>query len=484
MDESNDYNIQDDMMFNASVSPENAACARELLAYAYNMDAYDNDAENKPWGYVYASRYADGSVYIGKRKIYAGTKWMHYVGSGANLNPHKVIRKEFICFGWTREELHALECKCIQETMDYYDSIGEREKVLNERVYVVDSAAHSRNDFQEFEEKYGLIPVYLYLEFGSGHAVADYMGCSYRMVYRMLVKYGIKNFHEAEHEYNLETTPSTFINIVKSDNGKKYECICKQCGNVYNTKDKNSKFCSRECQLQCNSILSETDIASIVSMLSSGMSLRQIGRVYGTSAVVIRNFAIRNSIELPSTKANKDNSNAGRWSAHMKWHVRRNKPDMDNCEYCKKHEGFEEESMIMQDERTRPCMNPYCNNMAVGRTIQTCSDECKHVYSEIISSFSSHISAHLKKGYVKEYCYYCQHPEINNIMNMDKQQVRELADNLLAMDDKLLKTITEMRADRNTIAYIADTVGITRDKVRAYLKGERALKYLREHKSR
>lgn len=97
----------DEIKFDKNVSYNERLEAIEIFNRAYN----DGIDDSMPWGYVYRSIYADGHTYIGKRKIYPHTDWIHYVGSGVNLNPEKVVRKEFICFGWTNTETHELECK-------------------------------------------------------------------------------------------------------------------------------------------------------------------------------------------------------------------------------------------------------------------------------------------------------------------------------------------------------------------------------------
>lgn len=283
--------------FDSNVNNDARENALRIFNYAYNTDYYDNDDKELPFGYVYRVITNDGHVYIGKRKIYPHTGWMHYKGSGVKLNTRKVIRKEFICFGFTMNELHELECAYIQKEIDYYQSIEKRDKILNVKVKVVDGAKYKGDDYKDFTDKYGLIPIYLYLEFGNAHKVADYLNCSYGMVAKTLDKYNIERFSKAKHEYNMkELYKSGTLKIIKDNNCIYYEIICEVCNKSF-ISYRYTKYCSLACAQKSKIVINNSEKNNIIKMLNMGMTLKEISNKYNITYDMLIFFIKRNNID-------------------------------------------------------------------------------------------------------------------------------------------------------------------------------------------
>lgn len=466
--------------FDNNVNNDDRDYALRILNYAYNADYYDNDDKELPFGYVYRVITSDGNVYIGKRKIYPHTEWMHYKGSGVRLNQNRVIRKEFICFGYTMNKLHAIECEYIQKEIDYYQSIGKRDKVLNVKAKVVDGAKYKGNEaYNAFTDRYGLIPIYLYLEFGNAHEVADYLNCSYGMVAKTLNENGIERFSKANHEYNMNEYVNPALNGVIYENGnKRYEFICEQCGKHFTYNHYDAKYCSFECSQKSKMIINDNDKQKITDMLNDGMSLNQIGKKYNTTHNVVLAFIKRNNIDY---NENTNKKNNGKWTSHIQWHVRKNKRNSE-CKYCIDNIGFDDYNKTNQDERARPCMNPYCDKLAVGKDNRTCCSECRQAYACITNNYTSHVSAHVSRNIRSNYCWFCKHDvgKDYDFSILNKNQLKTLADGILELDDCLMNDI-RMLSDNTSNRDISKKLGVNRPKINDYLNGIRAFGALREY---
>ena len=116
-------------------------------------------------------------------------------------------------------------------------------------------------------------------------------------------------------------------------------------------------------------------------MLKQGMSFRAIGRHYGIGPkpvidfierMGLQEYRDRNTTNVASTETY---SETGRMKMHIRWHVRRNKPNM-NCVYCQRHEGFDSPEAVKADERIHICANPRCGRQFKSQRDKYCSDEC------------------------------------------------------------------------------------------------------------
>ena len=594
--------------FDTDITPACMKQALKIFNDAYNMRHYDQgNSENDgklPYGYVYRVITSDGHVYIGKRKIQAHTEWMQYKGSGVKLNTSKVIRKEFICFGFTPSELHSLECKHIQEEIRKYEELNQRELVLNMRVNVTDSSQFSHYDStdpdsyynREIVDKYDSMILDLYLSFGSVNRVSTYMGIAKRQVQRYLDMHDVElfkgNYIDAstpdymDSSYNTTLANGNYLRIIPADRNKRgsrvmYEHECMQCGRIYVSKHASSMHCSKACQHKAAQVITDDDMETIQNMLNEGVSFNRIGKKFNTSAVVIGRYVRKYGLkvrkntdsseinsDMPLNNANRESKDentydlnnepdaikmsVGAWSAHLQWHVRRGKQNIEKCWFCKhgiqeytdavnmqslydapiSEHNVKHESIIMsnddciadasngsdagiersdsktrgiippkQSERTRPCANPFCNGtgIAKGRRRKTCCDECHEVYYCMLRAYSSHMSAHVKRGNICDYCWFCVHNVNNNnsssddvitdekhgsdgfnIGNMSMNERMSMCLRIIELDDAFMSDVMRMHASGKTIREISRKTSVSRVKVDDYIHGKYSYEALRK----
>ena len=410
--------------FDKDVSDDERLEAIEIFKRAYNDDMNDD----MPWGYVYRSIYADGHTYVGKRKIYPHTDWMHYVGSGANLNQLRVIRKEFICFGWTSKETHELECVYIQNEIN---NASSRDMVLNIRINVTDSSnVNIPKSCDEMMETYGYMLLDLYLAIGNEQATANYIGISRRTLHKFLKYINVdephrltiydinKNYNDSEannsnsaYHGNVMSykMPYKSNNMVIShymnDNKNIFTIICKRCSKLFETNSYDRKICD-ECS--ASNKIPEDSLENIVNLIEEGNSFRKIGKIYNVCVTTVINFLNNHHVSIESKDIRNIGCDEHKWSMHIRWHVRRNEPNMKNCEYCQRGEGFNNPDIMESNNRIRYCMNPYCGKTFLRNRKGYCSDECYKTMLPYSRMFSAHMQHHVNNEIVSKYCWFCE----------------------------------------------------------------------------
>lgn len=422
-------NMIGNIAFDKNVPDDERLEAIRIFNHAYNDDMDDS----MPWGYVYRSMYADGHTYIGKRKIYPHTDWIHYVGSGVNLNPEKVVRKEFICFGLTNEETHELECKYIQEEIN---NASSRDMVLNKRINVIDSSnVNVSKSCDEIMETYGYMLLDLYLAKGNEQETADYIGVSRKTLHKFLKYINVnephrltiydinKNFDNSKRKNNKRKIKRIKIshknmhinmsykenNMVIShyvhDNKNVFIIICKRCSKIFETDSYDRKICN-ECS--ASNKISDDSLANIMNLIEEGNSFRKIGKIYNVSVTTVINFLNNHNVSIESKDVRSISRDEHKRSMHIRWHVRRDKPNMEDCEYCQRNEGFNDADIMESKNKIRHCMNPYCENTFLRNREGYCSDECYKVMLPYSRMFSAHMQHHVSNGIISKYCWLCE----------------------------------------------------------------------------
>lgn len=506
-------NMIDNIMFDKNVPDDERLETIKIFDRAYN----DGIDDSMPWGYVYRSIYADGHTYVGKRKIYPHTDWMHYVGSGARLNQSLVIRKEFICFGWTNTETHALECKYIQ---DEIDNVPSRDMVLNVVVNVTDSTEYIRNEerYENTVSRFGLMILNVYLALGSDTRAAKYLGCSKRHVDRYLNDIGVlKNGkiidysnnrintdnansdnvrkHKSNRHHNKHKKGMNKVKFVRTDFMKyrnknniiyheiidechHYGMICLQCDSMFDSVNTKTKYCSDECRAyahvsnQC--VLKPSEKNNVDNMLKQGMSFRAIGRHYGIGPkpvidfierMGLQEYRDRNTTNVASTETY---SETGRMKMHIRWHVRLNKPNM-NCVYCQRHEGFDSPEAVKADERIHICANPRCGRQFKSQRDKYCSDECHDIMKSYANMFSSHRAMHVNKHKTGTYCWFCEHGimDSDDYANVNVLEMMDGCDSVIGRRNDCIMRLYESNV---SIREINRRTGIARDTISAAIK--------------
>ena len=267
--------------------------AHDILMEAYHSEHYEYNA-NKPFGYVYRVITSDNQVYIGKRKIQAHTDWFKYLGSGAKLDKSKVIRKEFICFGFTPSELHELECKHISDEIRKYEALNQRELVLNMRVNVTDSYVYNNADntesglrFKTMLSMYDAVSLFtLYSAYGSEQKAADAIHISRRMFHKLMLTFNVNTGLINYSEKQTHDKPSVKHMRRRAINSH----ACEQCGASFIMNNQSQKYCSHECAHASTHSLKSDDMHMIQRMLNDGMSMRAIARHYHVSHTTVVNY--------------------------------------------------------------------------------------------------------------------------------------------------------------------------------------------------
>lgn len=392
-----------------------------------------------PWGYVYRSLYADGRSYVGKRKIYPGEGWMDYVGSGSRLDPGLVVRKELVCLGETPEETHRLECEQIRREID---AAADRSMVLNVKVDVVDSAERkldaSKTEYEDMVSSYGMTLLDLYLSLGSEQRAADCIGRPRKLVHRFLASVGVDDY-ETLVDYSRVTgsarRPSGSSEAASTRTGEPecrrkflrypddvlyhrlderrrhvYGRICEECDVLFESRQPASRFCSRRCQRASRRIVL-ADKADVEAMLEAGCSFREIGARYDASETIAASYVnavIRHVDNEEACRGTRDaqRSETNRWIMHVRWHVRRNKPNMA-CKWCLQHEGYDERTRAMAADRVETCANPLCSREFRGPGRKYCSVECSRKMHEYSSLFGGHMTQHVRKQRKADWCWFC-----------------------------------------------------------------------------
>lgn len=388
-------------------------------------DAYCGHMENVPFGYVYRSKYKDGHSYIGKRKIYPHTDWMHYVGSGARLNRPLVVDKEFICFGYSAKELHTLEENYIKKEID---TAKIRDNVLNIKINVTDSCEYdnSKERYEDFINKFGLLILDVYLWTCSDLKTSEYLNCSRRFVKRFL--------HENNAFINRRkyTDYMTYDNIIyhyiDNMNTPMFGIICRKCNNIFETSHKKQKLCSKKCAANNKFILNEEDKNEIQELLNSGYSHNKISKIYNVSINTISSFIKRyNLIEnenRPHVIDSKINSEKCALNNHIRFHIRKHILS-DNCIYCINNQEID--NSLLFKNISKKCYNPNCNNIIIGRRAIYCSKECQMEMKKYKSKYAAHIRHHYNKHIYKNDCIFCYNG-INNSDNFEEFGINNIID--------------------------------------------------------
>lgn len=350
-------------------------------------------------GYVYRSLYADGHSYVGKRKIYPGEGWMDYVGSGSRLDPSLVVRKELICFGDTPAETHDLECDWIRREID---SAADRSMVLNVKVEVVDSSerrlAASKAEYKRMVDAYGMTLLDLYLALGSEQRTSDCIGKPRKLIHKFLVSIGLTGY-ETLVDYSITNGEVTS----SADDG--------ECDGLFESGKSDSGFCSRRCQ-RASKYVSLSDKTDVESMLAAGCSYKEIGERYGASESIAASYVNAVVMHVSNEEARKQawsakRSETNRWIMHVRWHVRRNKPNMAACKWCQRHEGFDEWTKTMDAVRPAIYANPLCGKEFHNPDRRYCSQECSRKMRSYSSLFSAHVTQHVRKQRKTAWCWFC-----------------------------------------------------------------------------
>lgn len=128
-------------------------------------------------------------------------------------------------------------------------------------------------------------------------------------------------------------------------------------------------------------------------------------------------------------------------------------------------------------------MNPYCDELVVGKDNRTCCEECKQVYACITNNYTSHVSAHANRSIRSNYCWFCKH-DVNKDYDftvLNRSQLKILADGILELDDCLMNDIRMLSDDNNSNRMISEKLGVNRPKINDYLNGRRAFGALRRY---
>lgn len=142
-------------------------------------------------------------------------------------------------------------------------------------------------------------------------------------------------------------------------------------------------------------------------MLDDGLNLSAIGNFYGTNAKVVRDYMarmglqerVRHSVATPDVC-----SERGAYNMHLRWHVRRSKPNPD-CQWCCDHVGFDRTAVV--DRLERRCQNPGCGNTVTGlMDIKYCK-QCMKPWKRLRSRFAAHVAFHANRGNHFDECLFC-----------------------------------------------------------------------------
>lgn len=461
------YNID----FDNNVSEADSEYAISVFNNAYNNKMSDS----MPWGYVYRSIYADGHTYVGKRKIYPHTDWMHYVGSGAKLDKSLVIRKEFICFGMTSHETHELECKYIQQEIDNADS---RDMVLNIHVNVVDRNEYMyRDTYNEIINKYGIyIILDVYVSSMSITKTAEYFNCSKRYITKFIKSIGLEPCQQKRYFPQYKNINGVLYHYHDySYNCNIYGIICEICGEVFESKHKDAKYCSKQCISIGKMVIKPYEYNNIKHMLSEGKSLSEIGLYYNTNAKVVSDYmkymGLHETIARSDTGIADSESykNEGKWNMHMRWHVRGHKPNPEKCEYCKNNDGFNDDDIVKAKDRVQSCMNPLCSNTFISQKGKYCSEKCESIMKKYASMYAEHISHHENKNKYYKYCWFCE----NNIHNKSEYDALN-KETMMNGCDRMIKRrngdVIKLYNSGKSVKEIVEITGISKFTIRRIIK--------------
>ena len=250
--------------------------------------------------------------------------------------------------------------------------------------------------------------------------------------------------------------------------------ICKQCGSEFKTSSNARQYCSHECALKSRSKLSKVCISEVEELMSNGMTITALAKHYEVSYPTMIKFMRVNNLVSNDADAVRKNDNTkmiahGLLTMHLRWHVRRNQPDYEHCEYCMNHDGFNDNMMTPLKDKQHACLNPYCDTMITGHN-RTCSDSCHHIVNIVNGMFEAHVKHHVSKNDYRKYCYYCVH----NIYSKDVFNasdygviVRGVNDMNVIIRDK----VNELRNDKNmSYSKIYGVLNMTKQSVKNAIK--------------
>lgn len=409
-----------DISFDKEFPSEDRPIVNEIFNEAHDSNVF----KDLPFGYVYRSLYADGHSYVGKRKIYSGSEWMDYVGSGKNLNADKVVRKEFVCFGWTPEELHAKERVFIHREILLAE---DRSMVLNIKENVVDSV-QVRNyvSAQDLWNRYGALLIDVYCGLGSERKAVDYLSITRNQMRRFLKDFNVPNMkdswrieREVERIKADESTQSVYFEaeILKTAvrNVDKYKSqgfseikICKGCGIKFDAKGTHKAFHSNDCRESCfkrTAKIKDVDVPEVQRMIDNDDNLSDIAKSYGTSRAYVSSFMQTHGLKYSEDSIHMKRSEAARKREHVIHHVRKNIYDK-SCSFCANHIGYEDNDKVPAAERKWPCRNTSCSNTIKGQKRKFCP-ACKPTYDKINRQFVAHARDHVKRDRRSSYCVFC-----------------------------------------------------------------------------
>lgn len=357
--------------------------------------------------------------------------------------------------------------------------------VLNEKVDVTDSTAYTHHEerYENTVSRFGLMILNVYLALGSDTRAAKYLGCSKRHVDRYLHEIGVNGYggmvdYSVKHNKNARKQKNSTHTENKTqkcsmnyrnknniachefiDGINHYGIICDECGLMFDSANDRQKYCSDECRFACKRLLKISDKYNVKNMLMQGKSLREIGRYYGVNHHSVAKFIERIGLhEYINISDNHD------WNIHIRWHVRRDKPDMKKCEYCKTHDGFDSTDIVKIADRTRICGNPLCKKgfKSKSSTKSYCSNKCCKFMQSYNSLFSIHIKEHVNKHRDGSYCWFCE----QHIMSSDDYTRIDSMDMVHGCDEVIAHrdaAAMRMRNDEHmTMNTICDETGLSK----------------------
>lgn len=223
---------------------------------------------------------------------------------------------------------------------------------------------------------------------------------------------------------------------------------------------------------QC--VLKPSEKNNVDNMLKQGMSFRAIGRHYGIGPkpvidfierMGLQEYRDRNTTNVASTETY---SETGRMKMHIRWHVRRNKPNM-NCVYCQRHEGFDSLEAVKADERIHICANPRCGRPFKSQRDKYCSDECRDIMKSYATMFSSHRAMHVNRHKTGIYCWFCEHGimDSDDYANVNVLEMMDGCDSVIGRRNDCIMRLYESNV---SIREINRRTGIARDTISEAIK--------------
>jgi len=190
---------------------------------------------------------------------------------------------------------------------------------------------------------------------------------------------------------------------------------CKNCLKVFRSRRKHvheHAYCSTACLEEDRRVLKTIDAADVLRMINYGCSLSEIGRMYGTTAKVVRDFIDQYGVierKRIRSASPEESAERGLYSAHLRWHVRRGKPDVD-CRLCIDHVGFDKTELV--SESTRRCSAKDCSAAIRGRGVKYCPS-CMLLHKRLTSRFAAHVAYHVNRSKRLDDCLFCRQAVVN-----------------------------------------------------------------------